>query len=259
MQSTKIRKVKFLSSDNFSFEESGLDPDKLPVHVAVIMDGNGRWAKKKLLNRVKGHEKGVNSVRDIVSSARKIGISYLTLYAFSTENWGRPKAEVSALMKLLKKFLINERDEMMDKNIRFISVGKREQLPDSVLNELIKTEELTKNNSEMVLNIALSYGSRSEIVDAVKSISDNVKNGSLNMEDISEELISDNLYTKDLPDPDLLIRTSGEMRISNFLMWQISYSEIFFSQTLWPDFTEAEFINILKNYQNRDRRFGKVK
>ncbi len=236
-----------------------LDPKRIPAHVAIIMDGNGRWAKKRLMNRVNGHEKGAETVRKIVTSSREIGVSYLTLYAFSTENWQRPKHEISALMILLKKFLYDEQKEMMDNNIRLFAIGQTDRLPKNVLTVLNETMALTKKNDGMQLNLALSYGSRAEILKMVKEIASKTKTGEFNLESISDETIMQHLYTKDIPDPDLMIRTSGEMRISNFLLWQIAYSEIFITDTLWPDFSQEEYIRILKEYQTRDRRFGKVK
>ncbi|MBU1193936.1 MAG: isoprenyl transferase [Proteobacteria bacterium] len=235
-----------------------LDLEKIPAHVAVIMDGNGRWAKKKLMNRVKGHEKGSQTVRTIVTASARLGINVLTLYAFSTENWGRPKAEVTALMMLLKKFIVSERDELQKNNIRLNIIGQKYRLPEDVQKEIDITLELTRNNTRMILNLALSYGSREEITSAVKNIAQKISSKALCVEDITQDLISDHLYTRGQPDPDLIIRTSGEYRLSNFLMWQAAYSEIFISDVLWPDFSEDVFIEILKDYQKRDRRFGKI-
>lgn len=235
-----------------------LDPEKLPSHIGIIMDGNGRWAKKRLMNRVKGHEKGSATVREIVTACRRVGISTLTLYAFSTENWARPKAEVSALMTLLKKFIVNERPTLVENDIRLNIIGQKHRLPRDVQKQVDETLSLTAGNKGMLLNLALSYGSREEITTAVRQIASEVKSGQLTAEDITPELISDHLYTKGMPDPDLIIRTSGEFRLSNFLMWQAAYAEIFISDTLWPDFSESELIKILKNFQERDRRFGKV-
>ena len=242
--------------------DTGLEPESLPQHVAIIMDGNGRWAKKRLLNRINGHEKGTDTVRAIVKTCRKIGISILTLFAFSTENWQRPKTEVAALMSILKRFLVTEQKEMMENDIRLNAIGQIERLPEEVRNTLRSSMELTKNNKGLLLNLALSYGGRYEIVRAVQQIAEKVKNGIIDPDaredQITEDLISDHLYTRAMPDPDLLIRTSGEMRISNFLLWQIAYAEIFITDTLWPDFDSTEFISILKDYQGRERRFGKV-
>lgn len=235
-----------------------LDPAKLPSHVAIIMDGNGRWAKKRLLHRIKGHEKGVEAVRATVRSCRELGIAHLTLYAFSTENWHRPKFEITALMTLLKTFLESEEKELMENNIRLNAIGQIERLPDDVQQTLHKIMTLTKNNSSMLLNLALSYGARDEIIKMVKEIAKKVKNDNIDPDSITSELVCEHLYTKEIPDPDLLIRTSGEMRLSNFLLWQIAYSEIYITDTLWPDFGKDEFVDILKDYQQRERRFGKV-
>ena len=222
------------------------------------MDGNGRWAKKHRLSRIKGHEKGAKAVRTTVRTCRTLGISYLTLYAFSTENWQRPKIEVAALMSLLKTFFKKERSELMDNNIRLTAIGEIERLPEDVQQALNKTISLTEKNDGMLLNLALSYGSRAEIVKMVKEIAIKTAAGQIDPDSITSELISEHLYTRDIPDPDLLIRTSGEMRISNFLLWQIAYAEIFVTKTFWPDFSEDEFFRILKDYQQRERRFGKV-
>ncbi len=250
--------------------DSGIAPDasaelelaSRPKHVAIIMDGNGRWAKKRLLNRIKGHEKGADTVREIVKACRKAEIPVLTLFAFSTENWQRPNIEVTALMSILKKFLEIEQKEMMENNIRLNAIGQVERLPEEVRNVLGSVMELTKNNTGLLLNLALSYGGRDEIVRALRQIAVKVKNGTIDPEaqhgQITEDLIADHLYTRSLPDPDILIRTSGEMRISNFLLWQIAYAEIFVTDTLWPDFGPEEFFSILKDYQGRERRFGKV-
>ena len=247
-----------MSSSPSSSDSYQLDPAKLPRHVAVIMDGNGRWAKQRLMNRIKGHEKGSETVRTVVRASRELDISVLTLYAFSTENWQRPKTEVSALMMLLERFLKSERKEMMDNDIRLNAIGQIDRLPDFVRKTLEATMQVTGQNRSMTLNLALSYGARAEIVRMVRSIVEQSLSGDITPEAISEQLISDNLYTADFPDPDLLIRTSGEMRISNFLLWQIAYSEIYVTKTLWPDFSKEEYIQILKEYQQRERRFGKV-
>lgn len=235
-----------------------IDFAKLPYHVAIIMDGNGRWAKKRLMNRVIGHEKGAEAVRTIITACRESGIKILTLYAFSTENWSRPQKEVDALMKLLKKFIKSEKDGLYNKGIKFNVIGQKQRLPNDVQEEIDLVVEKTKDNSKMILNLALSYGAREEITRAVRNIVSAIQQEDLLIEDINEEKISEYLYTADMPDPDLLIRTSGEMRVSNFLLWQIAYSELFVTNTLWPDFTRDEFINILRDYQKRDRRFGKV-
>ncbi|MFC1826063.1 isoprenyl transferase [Thermodesulfobacteriota bacterium] len=247
-----------MNSNPSSLNPIDLAAAKLPAHVAIIMDGNGRWARKRLLNRIKGHEQGVESVRTIVRACREIGVSYLTLYAFSTENWQRPKSEVSALMTLLKHFLESERQELLDNNIRLDAIGQIERLPAGVQRALHESMALTKENDKMCLNLALSYGSRAEIVAMVKDIAIKAKDGRLDPDSITSELVSEHLYTGQIPDPDLLIRTSGEMRISNFLLWQLAYTEIYVTDTLWPDFGKDEFIRILQDYQRRERRFGKV-
>jgi len=248
-----------LNSKNDPAVEAGLDPAKIPSHVAIIMDGNGRWAKKRMMNRVKGHESGADTVRMVVRSSRELGVSALTLYAFSTENWQRPQTEVMALMKLLKRFLKSEKSEMLENNIRLNAIGETERLPADVREILHKTREATGNNTGMLLNLALSYGGRSEIIRMVRHLSEAAAEGRVRPDAITEEVVSAHMYTHDIPDPDLLIRTSGEMRVSNFLLWQIAYSEIHVTDTLWPDFSRSEYIQILKEYQNRDRRFGKVK
>jgi undecaprenyl diphosphate synthase len=222
------------------------------------MDGNGRWARKRLLNRIKGHEKGSETVRTIVRACREIGVRILTLYAFSTENWQRPQAEIHALMTLLKNFLVSEQKEMLDNDIRLNTIGQTERLPEDVRQELQKSMMLTRKNEGLILNLALSYGGRAEIVKAVKEIAIKAIDGHIDPDSITPDLISKHLYTGEMPDPDLLIRTSGEMRISNFLLWQLAYTEICITDTLWPDFGKDEFIRILKNYQQRERRFGKV-
>ena len=241
-----------------SSDHNDLDKAKLPCHVAIIMDGNGRWAKKHFFNRIKGHAKGSDTVRTIVRTSSDVGISILTLYAFSTENWQRSKAEVAGLMTILEKFLKSEQKEMMENNIRIDAIGQIERLSENVQRQLNETISLTKKNSGMLLNLALSYGGRAEIVRMVQLIAKEVKDGRIDYNSITPQLVSKHLYTKDIPDPDLLIRTSGEMRISNFLLWQIAYSEIYITDTLWPDFGRDEFIHILKDYLRRERRFGKV-
>jgi len=234
------------------------DAKPLPAHVAIIMDGNGRWARKKLLNRVRGHERGTETVRTIVKASREIGIRYLTLYAFSTENWQRPKAEVTALMALLKNFLKSEKQEMIDRNIRLNTIGDTGRLPAGVREMLRETMAVTADNTGLTLTLALSYGGRTEILDMVREIAARVARGETDPDTLTEQTIAEALYTGGLPDPDLMIRTSGEVRISNFLLWQLAYAELFFTDTLWPDFTRDEFEQILQAYQHRDRRFGKI-
>ena len=247
-----------MNSSPSSSDSVELDTTKLPAHVAIILDGNGRWAKKRLLNRISGHEKGSETVRTIVRACREIGISYLTLYAFSTENWQRPKTEVEALMTLLKKFLQSEREEMVENNIRLRAIGQLDRLPTKVRKELDQTMTATREQTGMNLILALSYGGRAEIVRMVQEVAEKIKRGTIDSQAVNEGLISDHLYTRDIPDPDLLIRTSGEMRISNFLLWQIAYTELFVTPTLWPDFSKEEFLQILKDFQVRVRRFGTV-
>ena len=236
------------------------DPDlsKLPSHIAIIMDGNGRWAKQRLMNRINGHEKGADVVRRIVRTCRELGIEILTLYAFSTENWQRPKAEVSALMDLLKRFLKSEAKEMHENNIRLNTIGQLHRIPKSVRSVLQQNMDMTASNTGMTLNLALSYGGRTEIVEMVKQISARVKKGQLDPSTITPEIVSDHLYTRGMCDPDLLIRTGGDMRISNFLLWQIAYAEIYVTDTLWPEFSQKEFLTILADFQRRERRFGRI-
>ena len=237
---------------------AGTDPGPFPSHVAVIMDGNGRWARKRMLNRVKGHEKGAETVRMLVRTCREIGIRYLTMYAFSTENWQRPKSEIKALMALLKRFLAAERSEMIENNIRLNVIGEIDRLSDDVRESLSRVMSDTENNDGMQLNLALSYGSRNEIVSACRAVARRVAAGDIAVDAITPELFETFLYTADMPDPELLIRTSGEYRISNFLLWQIAYSELFVTPTLWPDFTREEFLDILSEYRSRERRFGRI-
>lgn len=233
-----------------------LDPRKLPKHVAIIMDGNGRWAKARSLNRIRGHEAGAESVREIVRANRELGIAFLTLYAFSEENWKRPKYEIQALMTLLKRFLKSELQEMLENGIRFQAIGRIHKLPKDVQKALQKTAEKTAMNEDMVLTLALSYGGRQEICDTVQTLGRKIEAGELTSQEITEELLSKSLYTSGMPDPDLLIRTSGEFRISNFLLWQLAYTEIYNTPTQWPDFRKEAFIKALEDYQKRERRFG---
>jgi undecaprenyl diphosphate synthase len=235
---------------------SNIDPENLPKHVAIIMDGNGRWAKKRALSRIRGHENGINSVRDVVRTSREIGISYLTLYAFSEENWKRPKHEIDALMSLLKRFLKQELDEMLENGIRFQTIGRTSKLPDDVQRLLSDTSDMTSRNEDMVLTLALSYGGRQEILDAVIKISKRIESKDLRPEAITQQTISGFLYTAGIPDPDLLIRTSGEYRVSNFLLWQIAYAEMYITPTLWPDFRKEEYLSAIEAFQKRERRFG---
>ena len=235
-----------------------LNKNNLPKHLAIIMDGNGRWAKQQGFLRAIGHENGTKSVRVIIESCVKLGIENLTLYAFSTENWNRPKLEVKTLMKLLTSSLEKELSTFQENNIKLNAIGNIELMPKSAQKQLLEVIEKTKNNSRMTLTLALSYGSREEIVSAVKKISDKVKNNIISIDAIDDSIINEHLYTQNLPDVDLLIRTSGEHRISNFLLWQIAYAELFFSEVMWPDFREEHLYEALFSYQKRERRFGKT-
>ena len=235
-----------------------INKDNLPKHLAIIMDGNGRWAKQKGLLRALGHENGTKSVRVTVESCAKLGIENLTLYAFSTENWNRPKLEVDTLMKLLINSLKNELKTLTENHIRLHAIGNLDLLPKSAQKELLEVIETTKNNTRMTLTLALSYGSREEIISAVKQISDKVKNNIISIDSIDESIINQHLYTRNLPEVDLLIRTSGEHRISNFLLWQIAYAELYFTPVLWPDFKEEDLYEAIISYQKRERRFGKT-
>ena len=238
--------------------KDSINLNNLPKHLAIIMDGNGRWAKQKGLLRAFGHENGTKSVRVTVETSAKLGISNLTLFAFSTENWRRPKLEVDLLMELLINSLKNELNTLQENNIKLNSIGNLDLLPKSAQKKLEEVIETTKNNSRMVLTLALSYGSREELINAVKNISNKVKNNIISIDNIDESIINQHLYTRDLPEVDLLIRTSGEHRISNFLLWQIAYSELYFTDVLWPDFKENDLYEAIISYQKRERRFGKT-
>lgn len=235
-----------------------INKDNLPQHIAIIMDGNGRWAKEKGKLRVFGHQNGVKAVRDTVESAAELGIKHLTLYAFSTENWNRPKFEVNALMELLVSTINKETKTLMDNNIRLNAIGDLEQLPSSCLRELKEAMKKTEGNTRMTLHLALSYSSKWEITNALKQIAQKVKNNELAPEDINDAMIDEHLTTKGIPDPELLIRTSGEHRISNFLLWQIAYAELYFTDKLWPDFRKEDLYEAILDYQSRERRFGKT-
>ena len=234
------------------------DSDELPQHIAVIMDGNGRWAQQQGKNRLRGHEAGTKAVRKTVEAAAKLGIKHLTLYAFSTENWNRPKIEVSTLMSLLVRNLRHELRRMTKNNIRLSAIGSLDKLPKKVREELVEVIEKTKTNTGTNLTLALSYGAREEIKQAVIDISKKVKNSIINVESIDETIINEHLYTQHLPDVDLLIRTSGEVRISNFLLWQIAYAELYFTDVMWPEFDEYELHQAINSYLKRERRFGKT-
>ncbi|MGB0476611.1 MAG: isoprenyl transferase [Flavobacteriaceae bacterium] len=235
-----------------------IDNERLPRHIAIIMDGNGRWAKRRNQPRVFGHRQGAKSVRKVVEAAARLGINNLTLYAFSTENWNRPKHEIKTLMKLLVNALKNELGLMMKNNIRLNAIGHTDMMPPNVQQELQEVLDETKENTGLVLTLALSYGARQEILRAVQEISHKVKNNIISVENVDDNIINKHLYTQNLPDVDLLIRTSGEVRISNFLLWQIAYAELYFTDELWPDFNETSLHKAIADYQKRERRFGKT-
>jgi len=230
----------------------------LPKHVAIIMDGNGRWAKQRRLPRTVGHRRGLESLRTVVRTASRLGIKYLTLFTFSAENWNRPKSEVDTIMRYLGRFLRTEIPEFNSYNVQLDAIGQIERLPQKVQDQLAKTKETLSNNDGMTMVLALSYGARQEMIDATRAIADKVQKGELTSGQINEEMISNNLYTREIPDPELLVRTSGEMRISNFLLWQISYAELVITDTLWPDFRAPQLYDALEAYAKRHRRFGKV-
>ncbi len=242
----------------FTFDFIMIDKDNIPGHIAIIMDGNGRWAKNKGLTRAQGHREGIKRVEEILSQASDLGIKFVTFYAFSSENWKRPKVEVGILMHLLDIFLGRYVRMMMKNNIRFLTIGRKEPIPERLWKKLLAAKEKTKNNRGLTAVFAFNYGSRQEITDAVKKIADDILEKRLRPEDISEERIGDFLYTKGIPDPDLLIRTSGEQRISNFLLWQLSYAELFFTKTYWPDFKKENLEEAISEYQTRVRRFGGI-
>lgn len=235
-----------------------INTDNLPKHLAIIMDGNGRWAKQQGFLRAFGHENGTKSVKETIKTCAKIGIEFLTLYAFSTENWNRPKLEVDALMKILINSLRKELTTLQENNIKLNAIGNLEKLPKSAQKELMDVIEKTKNNTRLTLTLALSYGSREELVNAIKIISNKVKNNIISIDSLDDSIINEHLYTQNLPDVDLLIRTSGEHRISNFLLWQIAYAELYFTDVLWPDFKEQDLYEAIISYQKRERRFGKT-
>jgi undecaprenyl diphosphate synthase len=235
-----------------------IDPNRVPNHVAVIMDGNGRWAKGKGMNRIFGHRNALTAVRETIEAAAEIGTQAITLYAFSTENWNRPKTEVKALMTLLINSLNNELKTFQENNVKVNAIGSIDSLPKNAQKTLAGVIEKTKNNTQIVLTLALSYGAREEIVNTIKNISKKVVNNELSIEEIDEKIINNHLYTFNLPDVDLMIRTSGEQRISNFLLWQMAYAELYFTDILWPDFRREHFFDAIIEYQNRERRFGKT-
>ena len=235
-----------------------INKNNLPKHLAIIMDGNGRWAKQQGLLRALGHESGTKSVKVIIEASAKLGIEFLTLYAFSTENWNRPKLEVETLMKVLINSLKKELVTLQKNNIKLNAIGNLEKLPKSAQKELLDVIDKTKDNTQMTLTLALSYGSREELVNAVRNICNKVKNNIISIDTIDDSIINEHLYTQNLPDVDLLIRTSGEHRISNFLLWQIAYAELYFTDILWPDFKEQDLYEAIISYQKRERRFGKT-
>ncbi len=235
---------------------AGLDPARLPRHVAVIMDGNGRWARQRGLPRVEGHRRGVQSVRATIEECCRLGIGQLTLFCLSVENWKRPQLELDFLMTLLRKYLIAERAEIMEQNIRFTTIGRRAGLPAPVLHEIDENVRLSRDNTGMVLCLAINYGGRTELVDAVRALAEQVRQGTLDPEDIDEAAVADALNTAGMPDPDLLVRTAGEMRVSNFLLWQISYAELWVTDRCWPDFDRATLHQALRDFACRERRFG---
>lgn len=231
---------------------------KVPAHIAIIMDGNGRWAKKRGLPRTEGHRKGMKVVKETIRSAQELGVRYLTLYAFSTENWKRPKEEVDFLMHMCQEMISRELTFMIKNDIRLLHIGRKDGLSDSLQSCIRNAEKLTENNRRLCVQLAFNYGSRLEILDAVKQIAGEVSAGRLSLEGITEEIVSDHLYTRAIPDPDLLIRTSGELRVSNFLLWQICYTEIYVTRKMWPDFSKRELMRSIEDYRKRSRRFGGV-
>lgn len=235
-----------------------IDPDNLPKHIAIIMDGNGRWAKKHAMGRIRGHRKGAQAVRTAVRTCREIGIEYLTLFALSTENLGRPAEEVAALMSLLEEYLVQETNELQKQGIRLTTIGEIDQLSLPVREKLLEAKVSTANNDQMILNLALNYGGRDEIICAVKKIIQDNKEGNVDLNDINKETFNRYLTTRQIPDPDLLIRTSGEYRISNFLLWQLAYTELYFTDVLWPDFKKEDLYEAIVSYQQRERRFGLI-
>lgn len=249
-------KVSLKLSTDRKIQEELKRSGGIPTHIAIIMDGNGRWAKRRGLPRVAGHREGVKSVRDVVEACAQLGVKYLTLFAFSTENWRRPKEEIDTLMKLLIKTLRSETEKLHKNDIKLMAIGDIDSLPKEVRQELKEAMEKTKNNKRMVLNLALSYSGRWEIIEAVKEIARDVKKGKVKIEEIDDKLFSNYLKTAGIPDPDLLIRTSGELRISNFLLWQIAYTELYITDCLWPDFRRKHLYEAIRDYQRRERRFG---
>ncbi len=239
--------------------ELNLEPEQLPRHIAIIMDGNGRWARRRHLPRIAGHERGAKAVRAVITHCARLGIEALTLYCFSAENWKRPRKEIDFLMALYGRYLLSERSEILDHNVRLVHLGKRSGLPDSVLREMDTTIRLSHENTGLKLCLALNYGSRAEIVDAVRAIAADVRDGKIDLDSINEQLVSDSLLTAGICDPDLLIRTADERRISNFLLWQISYAELYVTDALWPDFAVAHLNQAIQEFARRERRYGDVR
>lgn len=252
-------KKLFIKERRISTNLEKIDPERIPEHIAIIMDGNGRWAKKRSLPRTAGHKAGIEALREVIKTCSNLNVRYLTLYAFSTENWKRPEEEVSGLMNLLVYYLRNEIKELNENNVRIHTIGDISKLPDTALIEIEAAQKLTRNNTGLTVNIALNYGGRLEIINAVKSICVKAMNKEIDVDQIDEKYFSEHLYTKGVPDPDLLIRPSGELRISNFLLWQIAYSEFWFSKIFWPDFNGKYLIEAILDYQGRDRRYGGTK
>jgi undecaprenyl diphosphate synthase len=236
--------------------DAGLDPARMPGHVAIIMDGNGRWARQRGLPRHEGHARGVTSVRSTVEECVRLGVGQLTLFCLSSENWKRPQAELDFLMALLEQYLVEERPSILEQNIRFATIGRREGLPEAVLRQIDESARLTRDNTGLCLCLAINYGGRTEIIDAVRRIAEEVAAGSLKPEEVDEAVMADALYTSGMPDPDLMIRTAGEMRVSNFLLWQLSYAELWVTEKCWPDFGVADLRQALGDFARRERRFG---
>lgn len=251
--------LKFFKSPKGTEEEIALDMENIPKHIAIIMDGNGRWAKKRKLPRTMGHKAGVETIRRILKEASNLGVKYMTLYAFSTENWKRPKDEVNALMKLLVQYLRKEINELHKNGVRINVLGDISMLPKECIDEIEKSVEKTKNNTGITMNIALNYGGRDEIIRSIKLIAQDVLDGKIKIDAIEEDTVNNYLYTKGVPDPDIIIRPSGEQRLSNFLLWQCAYSEFWYSDICWPDFTEDDLHKAIYDFQQRDRRFGGIK
>ncbi len=252
--------LNFLKGEKENIDNNiNIDMGNIPEHIAIIMDGNGRWAKKRKLPRTMGHKAGVETIRRVLKEADRLGVKYMTLYAFSTENWKRPKDEVNALMKLLIQYLKQEINELHKNGVKINVLGDISRLPIECQKEIKSSVEKTKNNTGITMNIALNYGGRDEIIRATKLIVEDVLNGNINLEDINDEIFEKHLYTKDIPDPDIIIRPSGEQRLSNFLLWQCAYSEFWYSDICWPDFKEEDLRRAIYDFQNRDRRFGGIK